>query len=119
VNPINFHTDSSKAGAERRASDRFPMDRDVRFKVVNRKTGEETGVGKTINMSSNGVLIETEQNLLPGRRLELTISWPAQLNNTCPLKLVARGRIVRVENSRAAVEIQQYEFRTQGKASLQ
>lgn len=95
------------------------MERDVKFKVINRKTGEETGVGKTINMSSNGVLFETEQNILPGRRVEMTISWPAQLNNTCPLKLVARGRIVRVENGRAAVEIQQYEFRTQGKSTVQ
>jgi hypothetical protein len=119
VNPIYFPTDSSNPGTERRGSDRFPMERDVKFKVINRKTGEETGVGKTINMSSNGVLFETEQNILPGRRVEMTISWPAQLNNTCPLKLVARGRIVRVENGRAAVEIQQYEFRTQGKAAVQ
>ena len=95
------------------------MNREVRFRVMNRKTGEETGVGKTLNMSSNGVFFESEQALLPGRRLELMISWPAQLNNTCPLKLVARGRVVRVEAGRAAVEIQQYEFRTQGKTPLQ
>lgn len=95
------------------------MDRDVRYKVVNRKTGEEVGGGKTLNMSSGGVLISTENSLLPGRRVEMMISWPAQLNNTCPLKLVARGRIVRVENGRAAIEIQQYEFRTQGKSGLQ
>ena len=95
------------------------MDRDVRYRVINRKTGEEVGAGKTLNMSSGGVLIHTDQNLLPGRRLEMTISWPAQLNNTCALKLVARGRIVRVESGRAAIEIQQYEFRTQGKASAQ
>ena len=95
------------------------MDREVRFRVINRKTGEEVGGGKTLNMSSGGVLFQTENSLLPGRRLEMTISWPAQLNNTCPLKLVARGRIVRVEDGRAAVEIQQYEFRTQGKAGLQ
>ena len=95
------------------------MDRDIRYKVINRKTGEEVGAGKTLNMSSGGVFFQTEQSLLPGRRLEMMISWPAQLNNTCPLKLVARGRIVRVEDGRAAVEIQQYEFRTQGKATLQ
>jgi hypothetical protein len=29
------------------------------------------------------------------------------------LKLVARGRVVRFEQGRAAIEIQQYEFRTQ------
>ena len=50
--------------------------------------------------------------LLPGRRLEVSISWPVQLNNKCALKLVARGRVVRFEQGRAAIEIQQYEFRT-------
>src|ERR1700691_3397526 len=50
--------------------------------------------------------------LLPGRRLELSISWPAQLNDKCALKLVARGRVVRFEDGRTAMEIQQYEFRT-------
>jgi hypothetical protein len=117
MNPIYLSNSSSNAGTERRSTDRFPMERDVRFKVINRKNGEETGEGKTVNMSSNGVLFHTEQNLLPGRRLEMTISWPAKLNDVCPLKLVARGRIVRVENGRAAVELQQYEFRTQGRAS--
>jgi hypothetical protein len=51
--------------------------------------------------------------LLPGKRLELAISWPAQLNNKCALKLVARGRVVRFEHGYTAIEIQQYEFRTQ------
>jgi hypothetical protein len=59
------------------------------------------------------VLFTSESILLPGRRLELSISWPAQLNNKCALKLVARGRVVRFEQGRAAIEIQQYEFRTQ------
>ena len=50
--------------------------------------------------------------LLPGRRVELAISWPAQLNDKCALKLVARGRVIRFEEGRTAIEIQQYEFRT-------
>ena len=66
-------------------------------------------------MSSNGVLFSTETDLTPGRRIEVSISWPAQLNDTCPLKLVAKGRVVRIEPGRAALEIQQYEFRTAGK----
>ncbi len=119
MNAFNVPTSSSNSpSTERRASDRFPMDRDIKYKVVNRKSGEELGGGKTLNMSSGGVLFETEQSLLPGRRVEVTISWPAQLNNVCPLKLVARGRIVRVDANRAAIEIQQYEFRTQGKAKV-
>ena len=71
------------------------------------------GDGKTINMSSAGILFTTDAMLLPGRRLEISVNWPAQLNNKCALKLVARGRVVRFEGGKAAMEIQQYEFRTQ------
>jgi hypothetical protein len=99
---------------DRRAADRFPIEREVRFKVLNRKNADEVGFGKTINMSSNGVLFSTDQHLLPGKRLELSISWPAQLDSKISLKLVARGRVVRSEEGRAAIEIHQYEFRTQG-----
>jgi PilZ domain len=105
---------TAKDKTERRASDRFPMERDIRYKVLNRKTEDETGAGKTVNMSSNGVLFTTDGFLIPGRRVELAISWPAQLSGTVALKLVARGRVVRSESGLAAVEIQQYEFRTQG-----
>jgi len=79
---------------------------------MNKRGGEETGDGRTLNISSSGVLFTTEQMLLPGRRLEVFINWPAQLNNKCALRLVARGRIVRFEKGVAALEIQQYEFRT-------
>ena len=72
----------------------------MRFKLINRKSAEEVGVGRTINMSSNGVLFTTDQYLLPGRRLEVSISWPAQLNSKVGLKLVARGRVVRCDEGR-------------------
>lgn len=105
---------SARDKNDRRAADRFPIEREVRYRILGKKSENEVGVGKTLNMSSNGVLFTTEQLLLPGRRLEVSISWPAQLNSTVALKLVARGRIVRYEEGRAAMEIQQYEFRTQG-----
>lgn len=99
---------------DRRNADRFPIEREVRYKMLSRKSAEgETGVGVTVNMSSNGVLFTTDRYLLPGRRLEVSISWPAQLNSKVALKLVARGRVVRSEEGRAAIEIHQYEFRTQ------
>jgi hypothetical protein len=98
---------------DRRAADRFPIEREVRYKILNRKNVDEVGFGKTINMSSNGVLFSTDTHLLPGKRLELSISWPAQLDSKISLKLVARGRVVRSDEGRAAIEIHQYEFRTQ------
>jgi len=69
---------------ERRASDRFPIERDILYKVTNRQSEDETGLGRTVNMSSSGVLFATEASLIAGRRVELAIDWPAQMNNTVP-----------------------------------
>ncbi len=102
---------------ERRGSNRFPIERAVLYKPLGRNA-EGEGKGKTINMSSTGVLFSTDSELVPGRRLELAISWPAHLDDTCPLKLVAKGRVVRAESGQAALEIQQYEFRTLGSAGF-
>ena len=99
--------------SDRRQADRFALEREVKYRVLNKRGGEEAGEGNTINISSSGVLFTSKHILLPGRRMELAINWPAQLNNQIPLKLVARGRVVRFEGGYAAVEIQQYEFRTQ------
>jgi hypothetical protein len=105
-------TVKDKSQTDRRNSDRFPIERDVRYRILSKRSGEEAGDGKTINISSSGVLFTSSHLLLPGRRLELSISWPAQLNEKCALKLVARGRVIRFDQGQAAIEIQQYEFRT-------
>ena len=103
---------NEKPKAERRHSDRFPIEREVRYQIISKRGSEEVGEGKTVNMSSSGVLFTSQHMLVPGRRVELSISWPAQLNERCALKLVARGRVIRFEEGRTAIEIQQYEFRT-------
>jgi hypothetical protein len=104
------------AQAERRRSNRFPIEREVRYRALNKRGGEKAGEGRTLNISSSGVLFTAEHLLLQGHRIEVSISWPAQLNNRTALKLVVRGRVVRTDNSRVAVEIQHYEFRTQSSA---
>ena len=103
---------------DRRSSHRLPIERDVRYKVLAGKGVTQTGMGKTLNMSSGGVLFTTEGPLPQGERVELSVSWPAQLNHTLPLKLVAMGRLVRCENSQAAIVIERYEFKTQGSNGL-
>jgi hypothetical protein len=110
---VSVLSSNQKLPSDRRQSDRFSIERDVKFRVLNKRGGEETGEGKTLNISSSGVSFTSTQMLLPGRRLELSISWPVQLNDLVPLKLVARGRVIRFEDGQVAIEIQQYEFRTQ------
>jgi hypothetical protein len=106
--------DKGLSHPDRRSSDRFPIEREVRYKMLDGKTVLHSGAGKTLDMSSSGVLFTTEQPLAAGNRLELSVNWPAQLDNSCPLKLVALGRVVRVDGGKAAIAIEKYEFRTQG-----
>ncbi len=47
--------------------------------------------------------------------MELSISWPALLNDNCPMKLMVFGRVVRCGNNVAASTIEKYEFRTSGR----
>ncbi len=102
---------------DRRSAVRFPIEQEVRYKIYSRNA-IEVGSGRTLNMSSNGVLFTTERALVPGERLELAVNWPAQLDNRCALKLVTTGRVVRSEDGRAAIAIERYEFRTQGSHGL-
>jgi hypothetical protein len=99
---------------EQRASTRFPIEEDIYYKVYGEDHSVETGTGKTLNISSRGVLFSTERMLVPGRRIEIAVNWPVQLENSCPLKFVASGQIVRSRPGQAAVRIERYEFRTRG-----
>ena len=89
------------------------MERDLHYKVLDRRGAGEAGIGKTIDMSSNGVLFTTDGHVLGGKLVEVAISWPAQLNHAVPLKFVTRGRVVRSKQGVAAIAIQHSEFRTQ------
>jgi hypothetical protein len=93
------------------------MDREVRFWLLSQGAKEAPGTGRVVNMSSSGVLFTSPDLVPPGRSMELSISWPAQLNAKCGLRLVARGVVVRCENGKIAVRIRQYEFRTESAGS--
>ena len=57
---------------DRRSSNRLPIEREVRYKVLGgKKTVKQVGMGKTVNMSSGAVLFTTETALPEGERVEL------------------------------------------------
>jgi hypothetical protein len=105
---------------ERRSCDRFPIERDVRYKIFGtHKNVIQIGLGKSLNISSSGVLFTTTESILrEGQRVELVVSWPVLLNDVLPLKLVASGRLVRSQGKRAAMSIDKYEFKTRGSNGL-
>jgi hypothetical protein len=70
------------------------------------------GFGRTLDMSSGGILFTTESVLPHGRMVELSVNWPVLLDGACPLKFVAVGRVLRSDGFSAVVRIEKYEFKT-------
>src|SRR5579863_5767877 len=103
---------------DRRNTSRFPVREDLKYKVLHSKAVSISGTGQTLNMGSGGLLFTTEQRLPVGRQVEISVNWPARLDGTCPLKLVAVGRVVRADAGQAAVRIERYEFKTRGPAGI-
>jgi hypothetical protein len=104
---------------DQRVNRRYPIALEVHYKVLRGervKKLDRVGCGRTLNISSGGVLLETDQLLPPAGFVELAIQWPFLLREVCSLKLVIHGRIVRQDNhSKAtAIKAESHDFRTAG-----
>ena len=100
------------SGADRRTNARFPCRLAVSYQALEHPFFSGTATSETLNISSKGLLFSTDEALQPGQLLQVSVDWPARLENQVPLKLVAEGRIVRNLNGQAAMRIDKYEFRT-------
>jgi hypothetical protein len=97
----------------RRRRIRFDLECELRYRLLDSRRHFPQQAGKTINISSKGAIFETTAQLPVGKRVELIISWPAKLNEKCGLKMIAQARVIRSNESRAAVALLTHEFRTQ------
>jgi hypothetical protein len=108
------HSEIDKISGDRRRDRRYRIDLEVRWKLIRRRRVRDAGVGRTIDLSSGGVLFDATRPLPPGMQVELNISWPVLLHNVAPMQLVVSGRVVRSTGTRVAIQMNQHEFRTVG-----
>jgi hypothetical protein len=106
---------NADASEERRGKLRFPMQRDLRYKLLKDGATVESGAGETVDMGSGGVGFSIGRELPAGNFIELSISWPVLLEENCPMRLIVFGRVVRSDNGKSACTIDKYEFRTQSR----
>jgi hypothetical protein len=99
---------------DRRFDRRYQLQLDLKWKLIRRRRVLDTGSGRTIDLSSGGLLFEANRDMPEGLNVELSITWPVLLHNVAPLQLLVYGRIVRSEGKRIAVQKNQHEFRTMG-----
>jgi hypothetical protein len=100
--------------SDQRLHQRYPIALDVEYRLLSRGRVERLGSGRTLNISSGGVLIEVHDPMPSGGPIELVMHWPFLLEGVCPLKLVMRGRIVRSDGRAIAIKAKHHEFRTAG-----
>jgi hypothetical protein len=105
---------------EQRLNGRYPIALEVQYKLLNKGRIEHLGAGRTLNISSGGVLFETDDGLIESGPIELAMSWPFLLEGVCCLKLIMRGRIVRCDAGAKAIAVkaEYHEFRTAGVRAL-
>jgi hypothetical protein len=108
----------SNAGAsnadskDRRASQRFPLQLAVRYRILGSKPPAQWTVAESINISSTGILFKVSEEVEPGQGVEAYVAWPIPLDNRVPLKLAIKGPVVRCDGQQAAVRFERYEFKT-------
>jgi len=100
--------------SDRRSNKRYPISLEVEYQVPDGNGARRKGFGRTINISSGGVLLEISnplQNLCP---ILLAINWPFLLDGLNPLKLLIHGKIVRVAGNTIAIEVNRHAFHLAG-----
>jgi len=99
---------------DRRVHRRFPVQLDCDYKLSRSKPAAAC---RTVNISSGGILLHANETLRVREQVDLSIRWPYELDNGCPLRLRIMGQVVRIDGRRFAVKIKRYEFRTGGHLS--
>jgi len=99
-------------GAERRANMRYPCRLCVSWRTLDPPLRRGESIMGTLNISSKGVLFSAPEQFEQGSVLEVTLDWPARLDQQIALKLVIKGTVLRSADGYTAMNISHYEFRT-------
>ncbi len=93
---------------ERRTGVRVPLGCSARYQAG--PSNSQTGIGRIIDMSSSGAAFTTGSLLPPGTSAALYIPWPISLDDGVPVELHAIGKVVRGDETRAALQFERVAF---------
>ena len=98
---------------KKRRAHRFGLALPVILMAADRKKAPRTI--RTRDISSTGVLLQYDGQVLPGTTMEMVVTMPESVTQTTPVQLRCIGRVVRVVRAHrnrmdVAVKIERYEF---------
>ena len=102
---------ATEEAKEQRSGCRFPIRAGLRYQVFKDGSVIKSGIGQSINLSSTGILFDSLDELAAGWHVQLTIDWPARIDNRIALTFHVLGQIVRVSGRLTAATIVKHEFR--------
>jgi len=97
---------------ERRLARRYPIEIAVVYRLLNKGKVLTRGFGLTRNLSSTGLLMESNSAISVGSEVEVFLAWPARLGGEVNLNLWIQGRTVRSGDNCTAIAIERSDFRT-------
>ena len=103
--------------SDRRGKSRFKIRRELRYKLLREGEVIEAGTGFTVDIGSGGVAFRSGRAFRVGEYVELSISWPVLLAESCPMQLSVLGKVLRTDGQRSVCSVDKYEFRTQARQS--
>ncbi len=100
----------SSATTERRVCRRYPLQFDLEYRVFGKGHSIFAGSAKTLNISSQGVLLTPTEGVTKGQLVELSIKWHTGGPGAPRADLEILGRVMRVDAHGTAVHILRYGF---------
>jgi hypothetical protein len=96
--------------SERRGNRRYHLELDVRYKVLRRGGVLFEGTGKTVDISTRGLMFATPALIPVGAQIEITVSWPIRVSGIYPIQLSVMGYVVRSDAGGTGVRMTIREF---------
>ncbi len=102
-------------GANKRSRKRYTLGLELRCRPIEPEFRlARILIGKSLNISSKGLVFTTSEAFAPGQVIEAFIDWPVLLDDCVRLTLFVEGVVVRSTGNHTAMRIEKYEFRTRG-----
>jgi hypothetical protein len=93
---------------------RYSIVADLEYSLLKSGRIVRRGRGKTVNLSSTGLLFESDTALPTDRRIMVSVAWPVMLGPGIGLTLHITGRTIRAQDKCTAIRNEKYEFRVRG-----
>ena len=96
-----------KYSADRRGSTRYPIAVAAEYRILSGKA--RTGC-RVLQISTTGLLLESETTLNPGTELEIILPWPAYHGKAGGSEIQLIGRVVRKTGNLSGIRIERSVF---------